>query len=166
MKLLLSLMLLISFAYGAEFTVGVVNIQKVITNIKEGKDVMGQLEKSFKTKEKEVKAEESKIKALQEKYKKQSALLSDEAKLKKENEIRGKIAALQKKTMSFQKDIRKQEAQLKKPILEKLKPIIDKVSQDEGVSMTFEVSSSPVVYAKKQIDITKKVIKAYDSKHK
>lgn len=166
MKFLLSLLLLVSFAHSAEFKVGVVNIQKVITSIKEGKDVMSTLKKSFQTKEKEVKAEESEIKELQAKYQKQSALLSDAAKKKKEDEIRGKIAALQKKTMGFQKQIQKQEAELKKPILEKLKPIIDKVSEDEGVSMTFEVSSSPVVYAKEQVDITSKVIKAYDSKHK
>ena len=166
MKVLLSLLLLVSVSYGAEFKVGVVNIQKVITSIKEGNDVMETLKKSFKTKEKEVKAEEAKIKELQTKYQKQSSLLSDDAKRKKESEIRAKIADLQKKTMGFQKDIQKQEAELKKPILEKLKPIIDKVSEDENVSMTFEISSSPVVYAKEQVDITSKVIKAYDSKHK
>ena len=76
------------------------------------------------------------------------------------------IAGLQKKTMGYQKEIQKQEAQLKKPILEKLKPIIDQVSASSGVSMTFEVSSSPIVYAKNQVDITEDVIKAYYKKHK
>jgi outer membrane protein len=166
MRIILITLLMAISVSAADVTVGVINIQKVISKIKEGKEVQATLEKSFKAKQKEIKAEEGKIKELQEKYQKQSALLSDEAKLKKEQEIRAKIAGLQKKTMGYQKEIQKQEAQLKKPILEKLKPIIDEVSEGSGVSMTFEVSSSPIVYAKNQVDITDKVIKAYDKKHK
>jgi outer membrane protein len=166
MKIVLMTLMMIFSVNAADVTVGVINIQKVISKIKEGKEVQATLEKSFKSKQKEIKKEEDKIKGLQEKYQKQSALLSDEAKLKKEQEIRGMIAGLQKKTMGYQKEIQKQEAQLKKPILEKLKPIIDQVSASSGVSMTFEVSSSPIVYAKNQVDITEDVIKAYDKKHK
>ena len=149
----------------ANVKVGVVNIQKVITSIGEGKSVMKTLEKSFKAKQKEIKAEEEAIKKLQQDYQKQSSLLSEKAKAKKENEIRQKIAQLQQKTMEYQKNIQSQEQQLKKPILEKLKPVIDQVSKQEKVAMTFEISSSPVVYAQEQVDITDKVIKTYDKKH-
>lgn len=168
MKLILMIATVISFSVNAAtgVKVGVINIQKVISKIKEGVEVQSTLEKSFKAKQKEIKAEEDKIKDLQEKYQKQSALLSDDAKLKKGQEIRQMIAELQKKTMGYQKSIQKQEAELKKPILEKLKPIIDKVSEEAEVTMTFEVSSSPIVYAKDQIDITDNVIKAYDKEHK
>jgi outer membrane protein len=166
MKIFMMSLMMIFSVQAADITVGVINIQRVISKIKEGKEVQATLEKSFKSKQKEIKKEEEKIKDLQEKYQKQNALLSDDAKLKKEQEIRKMIAELQKKTMGYQKEIQKQEAQLKKPILEKLKPIIDSVSSEAGVSMTFEVSSSPIVYAKNQVDITDKVIKAYDQKHK
>ncbi|MEX0798259.1 MAG: OmpH family outer membrane protein [Bacteriovoracaceae bacterium] len=150
----------------ANVKIGVVNIQQVITTIDEGKNVMKTLEKSFKSKQKEIKAEEQAIKKMQEDYQKQSSLLSDKAKANKENEIRQKIGQLQQKTMEYQKNIQGQEKQLKQPILEKLKPIIDQVSKNKKVAMTFEVSSSPVVYAQEQVDITKEVIKAYNSKHK
>jgi len=168
MKLILLFFIVMSFGANAasDVTVGVINIQQVISKIKEGKEVQSTLEKSFKAKQKEIKAEEEKIKELQKKYQKQSALLSDDAKLKKGQEVRAMIQELQKKTMGYQKSIQKQEAELKKPILEKLKPVIDKVSEDAGVSMTFEVSSSPIVYAKNQVDITEKVIQAYDKEHK
>ena len=157
---------LFAFSAVAEVKIGVINIQKVITNISEGKSVMKTLEKSFKSKQKEIKKEEEAIKKLQQDYQKQSSLLSDKAKANKENDIRQRIAKLQQKTMSYQKNIQNQEKELKKPILEKLKPVIDKVSKDKKLSMTFEVSSSPVVYAESQEDITSDVIKAYDKKHK
>lgn len=158
--------LLLSLSVFAETKVGIVNIQKVITSIKEGKGVMKSLEKSFKTKQAELKKEEDAIKKLQKDYQKQSLVLSDKAKAKKEGEIRKKIQELQQKTMTYQKEIQQLEAQMKKPILEKLKPIIDEVSEKENVAMTFEITSSPLVYAKAKVDITEKVIKAYDSKHK
>lgn len=167
MKKILALSLVMfSLSVFAEVKIAVVNIQKIITSINEGKSVMKTLEKSFKSKQAEIKKEEEAIKKLQKDYQKQNLVLSDDAKAKKEQEIRGKIQALQQKTMSYQKDIQQQEAELKKPILEKLKPVIDEVSKQEKVSMTFEVSSSPVVYAESKVDITDKVIKAYDKKHK
>jgi outer membrane protein len=165
-KLLVLLSLLLSVSVFAQTKVGIINIQKVIRTIKEGKAVNTTLTKSFKSKEKQLKAEEAKIKKQQEAYQKQTMLLSGEAKAKKEQEIRKAIAELQKKTMAYQKEIQKQEAQLKKPILDKLKPIIDSVSSKKGVDLTFEISSSPIVYAKTQVDITDEVIKEYDKKHK
>lgn len=165
-KLVCILALALSFSAIAEVKIGVINIQKVITSIGEGKSVMKTLEKSFKSKQKEIKAEEDAIKKMQQDYQKQSSLLSDKAKANKENEIRQRIAKLQQKTMEYQKNIQQQEQQLKKPILEKLKPVIDDVSKSKDLAMTFEVSSSPVVYAQTQIDITDEVIKAYDKKHK
>lgn len=165
-KLIILLSLLLSFSAFADVKVAIVNIQKVITSIKEGKGVMKTLEKSFKSKQAELKKEENGIKKLQKDYQKQSLVLSDKAKAKKEGEIRAKIQALQQKTMKYQKEIQKLEAQMKKPILEKLKPVIDDVSKKEKVAMTFEITSSPLVYAQDKVDITAKVIKAYDSKHK
>ena len=85
--------------------------------------------------------------------------------MKKSQEIAQKMEAARRQAAQFEQEIRKQEAELKKPILEKLKTVIDKISQQEKVSMTFEVSASPVVYAANKVDLTDKVIKAYDKKY-
>lgn len=166
MKNLLVVVLLLSMANAmASSKVGIVNFQKVISEIKEGKSILKTLEKSYNDKKKILKAEEDKIKTLQGKYKKQSMVLSDKAKLKKEQELKEMIYALQKKTVSYQKEMQKQEAELKKPIMKKLQVVIDKVSNDEKVDLTFEISTSPVVFAANKIDLTGKVIKAYDKKY-
>jgi outer membrane protein len=167
MKKLLALCLItVSFSAMAEIKVGIVNIQKVITSIAEGKSVMETLEKSFKSKQTELKKEEDEIKKMQQDYQKQNLVLSEQAKAKKEGDIRTKIQALQQKTMQFQKEIQDQEAQLKKPILEKLSPVVDEVSKKQNVAMTFEISSSPLVYVQNKVDITEEVIQEYDKKFK
>ncbi len=63
--------------------VGVINVQKVLLTIKEGKSVNKTLEKSFKSKQDLIKKEEDSIRKLQEKFQKQNAVLSAAAKAKK-----------------------------------------------------------------------------------
>ncbi len=166
MRVLLLVSLMFSFASMAEIKVAVVNVQKIVASIKQGKKVIKTLESSYNSKKKQLKGEEDKIKKMQKDFQKKAAVLSEKAKLKKEKEVQTAILALQKKTMDYQKNIQKQEAELRKPILEKLKGVIDKISKDEGVDLTFEVATSPLVFAKNSVDISAKVIKAYDKKYK
>jgi outer membrane protein len=166
MKFTIGLMLLaFSFAASAEVLVGLVDIQKVITTIKEGKNVQKTLEKSFNDKKVILKKDEDKIKKAQEDYKKQSMVLAEAARMNKEREMQEMMMGLQNKTMEFQKEIQKMEQDMKKPILEKLRPIIDEVSKASKVAMTFELSAAPIVYAESKIEITDDVIKAYDKKY-
>ncbi len=166
MKFTIGLMLLaFSFAASAQVLVGLVDIQKVITTIKEGKNVQKTLEKSFNDKKAILKKDEDKIKKAQEDYKKQSMVLAEAARMNKEREMQEAMMGLQNKTMEFQKEIQKMEQDMKKPILEKLRPIIDEVSKTAKVAMTFELSAAPIVYAENKIEITDDVIKAYDKKY-
>ncbi len=166
MKFIIALLALsLSFSTFASTLVGLVDIQKVITSIKQGKNVQKTLEKSFNDKKAILKKDEDKIKKAQEDYKKQSMVLAENARMNKERELQEMMMALQNKTMEFQKDIQKMEADLKKPLLDKLRPIIDEVSKENGVAMTFELSAAPIVYAEAKKDITEDVIKAYDKKN-
>lgn len=166
MKTILSLLLLtMSFSAFSSVVVGLVDIQKIITTIKEGKNVQKSLEKSFNDKKAILKKDEEKIKKMQEDYKKQSMVLAEAARATKEREIQDVMMKLQNKTMEFQREIQKMEQDMKKPILEKLRPIIDEVSKSNEVSLTFELSAAPIVYAESKKDLTDEVIKAYDKKH-
>ncbi len=166
MKFVFALLALtFSLNSSAETLIGLVDIQKIITTIKAGKEVQKQLEKSFNEKKAILKKEDDKIKKAQEDYKKQSLVLAEAARLNKEREIQEMALALQNKQMEFQKDIQKMEQDKKKPILDNLRPIIDEVSREKKVAMTFELSAAPIVYAEAKIELTDDVIKAYDKKY-
>ncbi len=157
--------LFFTYTASASVLIGLVDVQKIITSIKEGKSVQKQLEKSFNDKKATLKKEEDKIKKAQENYKKQSMVLAEQARMTKEREIQEMVMALQNKTMEYQREIQKMEQDMKKPILEKLRPIIDEISKANQVALTFEVSAAPIVYAETKKDLTDEVIKAYDKKH-
>jgi outer membrane protein len=166
MKLIFALLVLtLTSASFASTLVGLVDIQKVITTIKEGQNVQKNLEKSFNEKKAILQKDEEKIKKAQEDFKKQSMVLADAARANKERELQEMMMKLQNKTMEYQRDIQKMEQDMKKPILDKLRPIIDEVSKANQVAMTFELSAAPIVYAENKKDITEEVIKAYDKKH-
>ena len=164
-SILMVSMLAFSLSSMASVKVGLVNIQKIIVTIKEGKSVDKTLKKSFDKKQKKIKAIEADIRKMQEKLQKQNKVLSETAKANKMAEIQKKVMAARQQMSQFQKDIQKQESNLKKPILEKLKPVIDAVSKENKVAITFEISTSPVVYAENKVDLTEKVVKAYDKKY-
>ncbi len=166
MKLILGLLILtFSFPSFSSVLVGLVDIQKIITSIKEGKNVQKNLEKAFNDKKAILKKDEDKIKKAQEDYKKQSMVLAEAARMNKEREMQEMMMKLQNKTMEYQKEIQAMEQDMKKPILDKLRPIIDEVSKANAVAMTFELSAAPIVYAEAKIDMSDDVIKAYDKKY-
>ena len=165
-----NLVLMLAFTFSvvafAGVKVGVVNIQKVLESVKAGKAGAASLKKSFESKQKKLQSHKEEIEKFQKSVQKQSSLLSKKALVKRENELRAKIQAFQQKTAQYQKEIQKQEQNLKSPLIKKLTPIIQSVSKEQGVDLTFERRASAVVFAKKEIDITDAVIKAFDKKHK
>ncbi|MDA9793353.1 OmpH family outer membrane protein [Bacteriovoracaceae bacterium] len=164
MMLVVALMMVSNFAF-SKVTVGIINIQKIIATVKEGKSADKKLKKSYNDKKKRLETEKKSIVDLQKKLEKQSLVMSAKAKNKKMMELQAKMKAFQEKMMAADKDIKKQQDQLKRPILEKLKTIIEGISKNEGVDITVELSSSPLVYAANKIDLTQKVITEYDKKH-
>lgn len=150
----------------AEVIVGQVNMQKIVTSINQGKKVRSVIKKKFDTMQAEIKGEEKKIKSLQQKFQKQSAVMSAQAKQTKGQAIQKKIMELQQKTMTYQKQIQQMEQQKMAPVLKNLKGIIDTVSKSAKVDLTVEGGSSPIIYAKKTVDLSDKVISAYNKKFK
>ena len=146
--------------------IGKVNIQKVLITVKEGQVVRDKLKNSFDAKQKILKKEEGKIRKMQTDLQKQGSILNAAATSKRRLKIEEEIQKLQQKSMTYQKEIQEMEQKLKKPILENVKGIVEGVSKKSGVEMTFESSTTPILYAKAEKDLTDDVIKAYDKKYK
>ncbi len=149
----------------AKVLIGQVNVQQVLLKVKQGVKVQNELKSFFEKKNIEIKKEEDAIRKSQEDFQKQSAVMNDIAKNKKREEIQKKMFELQEKTANYQKEINELEQQKKGPILKQLKEVIEKVSADNQVDMTVEISTTPLLYAKESLELTEKVIQAYDEKY-
>ena len=166
-KIVLALMLLsVAPVVQSAVIVGVINLDKIINTIEDGKKVRAKLETEFNTKKKSLEKDEDAIKKAQEDYKKQASVLNEQARGKKEQEIQEMIGKIQAKHMDYQKDMQKLEGELRKPLMEKIEKIVEEVSLAEGVDITVEVGTSPLVFAKDKKDLNDKVVESYNKKNK
>ena len=145
---------------------GVVNMQKVILEVPEGKAAKETLQKEIEKKKKELEKKkkkiESEMKALAPKFK----LMSDEGKMKAQQDIQKKTMQLRNEEMKSEESIKKKEFEATQKIAKKVQDIAGDIAKKEQIDIVFESNSSGLVYAKDPVDITAKVIKAFSSSKK
>jgi outer membrane protein len=61
-------------------------------------------------------------------------------------------------------EIQKKERDLTQPIVTKLKSILEDIAKKEDFTVILEKSENSVMWAKKDIDLTERLIKTYDKK--
>ena len=67
---------------------GVVDMQRVILNVKEGKEARARLEKEIKEKESELRTQKQELDKLNKEWEQQSALLSEKARIEKQKNFK------------------------------------------------------------------------------
>lgn len=158
---------LVSFgAHAAETKIGYIDMQKAIQETAAGKKAKKELEDEFNKKKKDLEKKEADIKKMHEDFEKRSMAMNEEARMKKQQEIRMEMGKYQETAGKAQMEIQKRERDLTAPIVTKLRTIIDDIAKKEEFTVILEKSENSVMWAKKEIDLTDRVIKAYDSAKK
>lgn len=106
---------------------------------------------------------EENVKQMADELKAQSLMLSDEARKEREQRFMDKQSELEK----FRKDtwgeggkLYNRNLELSKPILDKVNGAIQKISKENSYDFVFDASSSNIVFALPEHDITDQVIEA------
>lgn len=145
--------------------VGKVDVQRVLESIEQGKTVRGQLLKEFNDRKDILAKQEAEIRTMQESFAKQSVVQSEEERAAKEREIQEKIRVYRENKNLYQEEMKSLEEKFKKPLLEKIRIIVREVSKKHDVDVTCEAQTCPIIYAKKEIDLTAEVIASYNKKY-
>ncbi len=151
-------------AFAAEVKIGYIDMQKAIQETAAGKKAKKELEDEFNKKKKDLEKKEADIKKMHEDFEKRSMAMNEDARMKKQQEIRMEMGKYQETAGKAQMEIQKRERDLTQPIVTKLRSIIDDIAKKEEFTVILEKSENSVMWAKKDIDLTERVIKAYDSK--
>ena len=159
---------LTSFALSAraaeDVKIGFVDMQKAIQEVGAGKKAKKELEEEFNKKKKELEKKEADIKKMGEDFEKRSMAMNEDARMKKQTEIRQEMAKYQETAAKAQMEIQKKERDLTKPIVDKLRSMMEEIAKKEDFTVILEKSENSVMWAKKDIDLTDRLIKAYDGK--
>lgn len=144
---------------------GVVDMQRVILSVDEGKQARQKLEKQIKAKEKLLRKSKQELDTLNKEWQSQAPLLNESAKIKKQQQFQEKFVSLRNKEMEFQAEIKRKEQQATKDIAVKIARLVEQMAVKMKLEVVFE-SSSGLLYIKEPLDITDKVIDSYNRTHK
>ncbi len=161
----LSVLLSVTWA-GAEepppVKIGYVHAQRILEETKAGKKIRRELDNLAKEKRAKLEALKDKILKMDEELAKKQLVLSLDTKTKLEENIRRKQLDLKR----YQEDSLMALKRFEKEALTKVNAdamrIIKKIGEEEKYTLILEVRESNILYADTQIDITDKVIEAYN----
>ena len=139
-------------------------MQKAIQETAAGKKAKKDLEDEFNKKKKDLDKREADIKKMGEDFEKRSMAMNEEARMKKQAELQAEMRKYQELAGKSQMEIQKRERDLTQPIVTKLRGIIEDIAKKEDFTVILEKSEQSVMWAKKEIDLTDRVIKEYDKK--
>lgn len=169
LTLLCSMLASTPFAHAAATAptkVGVINLQAVIANCKEGQKASQQLQQTFSARQKDFQARSDELVKLNDQLKTGGALLSDEKRNELTSDIAEKKRRLDRDIQDAQTDLNQQQQQVLGGMEQKLRPLIDKYAKDNNFALILNVGqSSPIVFASSAIDCTKDIIDLYDRAH-
>lgn len=151
-------------ANAAGLKVGVVDFQQVVEGSEPGKKFEAELKQEGQQMEAEIKKSQEELKALKEKVEREAMVMSEKAKEEKQIEFNVKLSGLQKKQAQFRKDfVTKQRQGISKFRLE-----VIEIAHEIGKAEKFDliVSKDALLYMDAGVDITPKVIKKFNQRHK
>ena len=151
-------------AHAAEMKIGYIDMQKAIQATTAGKKAKKDLEDEFNKKKKDLDKREADIKKMGEDFEKRSMAMNEESRMKKQTEIQSEMRKYQELAAKSQLEIQKRERDLTQPIVTKLRTIIEDIAKKEDYTMILEKSEQSVMWAKKDFDLTDRVVQTYDKK--
>lgn len=152
-------------SFAADMKFGYVDMQKAIQQTAAGKKAKKELEAEFNKKKKALEKRQADIKKMIEDFQKRSMAMNDDARHKKQVAIQNEMEKYQEMAAQSQMQIQKKEHDLTAPIVAKLKKVIDTIAEKDHYTMILEKSEQNVLWARKDMDLTQRVIKEYDEKN-
>lgn len=140
--------------------IAVVDVQKAIQSIPDGKRAKNKLESDAKKKQKDLDKQQNALKKMKDDLERQAQLLQESVRRQKARDYQNKLMALQEAYMQHQKELKEKEAKLLKPIFDKLTKTIGTIAKERKFDLVVEKNAG-VLYSSDALDITDDVIKRY-----
>jgi outer membrane protein len=150
-------------ASGADVVkIGYVDLRVALNESEAGKKAKIELESLIKTKQSSIEEKGKSIEKLKGDFEKQASVLSADARKSKEEEIERLVRDYQRLVQDSQNDIKKRETDFTGTILKEMREIIEKIGQEEGYSLILENVEGIILFSRKDLDITERLIKNYN----
>jgi len=150
--------------YGAEVAkIGIIDFQRVIDTSNPGKRSAVEIKSQGKQMEETLKKKEGEVQELKKSLEQKALVMSKEAREDKERELRIKANDFQSLRQRYLDTLKELNLKLSGRIKEDVFGIVEEIGKQEGYLLILERRVGGVVYAPNAIDITDRVIEAFNA---
>ena len=142
--------------------IGVVNLDKLQQTSKAFQKTAATMKTKFEELQKKLDDERNNLAKLEEDFKKQSMMLSLDAQEDKKRELEKKRRYYKYLHDEFTQEMKDTEVEAIRKIMAELEKVVEKLAEKEGYTLILERRTMGLVYFNKAVDITDRVIEAYD----
>jgi outer membrane protein len=153
-------------ALAVDLKIAYVDIQRALNESNAGKDAKKVITKEVEKFQRQIADKQKDLQTLKESLEKQAPMLTPDARATREKEYQGKLREFQRWGEDTQNEINQKRVEMERNISIALQKVIQKVGADEGYTLILEKNENIVLFVSKTIDITDRVIKAYDAQKK
>jgi outer membrane protein len=149
--------------WAADLKIAYVDIQKAVNESNAGKDAKKLITKDVDKFQGQIADKQKVLQTMKESLEKQAPMLNPDARATREKEYQNKLREFQRWGEDAQNEINQKRMEMERNISIGLQKVIQKVGADEGYTLILEKNESIVLFVSKALDITDRVLKAYDA---
>jgi outer membrane protein len=158
--LIFALLALSTFVF-SEVKIGIINPQMVLQNSIKGKEAIERLKTVQISEQKKGETMQKEIDTLEKEV--LSPALNQDSRDKKTTDLQNKRIDIKRFAEDYQKKMMSAQQKEFEKIQADLMPIIEKIAKADGCSLILDLNTAGVTYFEPSIDITDKVVRAYDA---
>jgi outer membrane protein len=144
-------------AMAADTKIGVINLQQLLQQLPQMKQISADMKKQFGDREKKIVDAEDQLKKDADSYKRNGAVMSAKDKQATEDKLMKQQQELQQMQISFQRDFQTAQNKAIDDLLSKIKVVVEKIAVQNQLNLV--LINASVAYADKSLDITDPVLK-------
>lgn len=144
--------------------IGVVDLQRAMVEVGEGKAARSRLESRFKTSQQRLDKEQEALKKRMDDLEKKSLAMDEETLRKQRTEIQQEMMRVTNLYTQLQKELRDEEQKATQDIVGKLRGLIRTLADNKGFAYVLEKNESGLLHWPAANDFTDDLIRAYDAK--
>jgi outer membrane protein len=144
--------------------IGFIDVQRIISESQAGKKAKDRFQAQVKKAEADVQKERQDLERLKNDLDKKGPLLKDEERRNLEADLQKRSVTLQRTLGDYQQDLQRKNNEMMAEILKELEQVVTEVGKADKFTLILE--RSQILYSDQAIDITNKVIDAYNSRMK
>lgn len=154
--------LLLSSPAHAQVKIGFVDMREIMLTSEAGKRAADEFKKAFDKEREVIAAREAELKKMKDDLDKQRGVLSESALRDRETTYQRRLRDYQLLVKDSNEALQARDQELTKTLLPEVLKVINAIGEREKFTMIVDISTVPVAYYAKEMDITKRVIEEFN----